>query len=178
MAWVGGRTGKRKKENAGFLERKRNGIFFPFSSSLSLEQSEKTREIETYVEAVSDVEEEVDQDTVTVSLELKVPEEDIGLEQSQSLINNVLLVSLGRRGRATDLGLQGEHEDVADGLVVALVEARVVGLFAEKKKKKEKKKFKENSSKISLQKSGGKMNVGGGNSGMKGGEHDGMGQKW
>ena len=83
-----------------------------------------------YVEAVSDVEEEVNEDTVTVSLELKVPEEDIGLEQSQRLIHNIQLISLGRGSRATDLGFQGKHKEIANGLVVALVKARVIGLGA------------------------------------------------
>jgi len=91
----------------------------------------------SYVEAVGDVEEEVDEDTVTVSLELKVPEEDIGLEEGKSLVNDVHLVSLGARGGTTDLGLERQNEKVADGLVVTLVEAGVVGLRRKEKKKME-----------------------------------------
>ena len=91
----------------------------------------------SYVEAVGDVEEGVDEDTVTVSLELKVPEEDIGLEEGKSLVNDVHLVSLGARGGTTDLGLERQNEKVADGLVVTLVEAGVVGLIIKENKKME-----------------------------------------
>lgn len=43
-----------------------------------------------FSQALGDVNSEVDQDTVSVSFDLKVPEETVGTEQVQGLVNRIV----------------------------------------------------------------------------------------
>lgn len=89
------------------------------------------------VEAGGDVEGDVDEESVGVAKDLKVAEEDVGLEETEGLVDDVLLVAGALRGRTLEGGgAEGEEGEVGnvlsvsegDGLtlVLLLVELTVV----------------------------------------------------